>query len=382
MNGCPSQQDRRLCLSASPSSEPSQDPWYTAPEGYEDAAPGTILRVRPTSESLAAAAGTNASSVYNILYRTTDTFGDPSFAVTTLFVPSNPARDGRTRLLSYHVPYNTVNLDYSPSYTLETDFNATFVDIRPSLGLGWFVSVPDFEGHDTSLSVSVENGYVTLDSLRAVLRAGNGLEKERTRIALWGFSGGSTPSDFAAELLPYYAPEIKISGMAIGGVVYREVQAYLEANLKSSGPYNMTTFRSAAKMRTFEAYAAFANQTIGNYFVTGDDWLYAPELKQAIEYNWQMGSVSTPRTAIFVYKAIHDGVSPVEDTDRVVQRYCVEGANILYERNVVGGHEDEYINGNARAWAWLVSVLEGRYEETYNPVECTIRNVSVNTRNP
>ena len=89
---------------------PSRDPFYTAPIGYERAAPGAVLRVR-TALGLAEGIA-NCSSAYNILYRTTDSNYKPSWAVTTLLIPhSMPANvtDGSTAvspgsiLLSYQV---------------------------------------------------------------------------------------------------------------------------------------------------------------------------------------------------------------------------------------------------------------------------------------
>lgn len=121
---------------------PSQDPWYTPPEGYEDAAPGEILRIRPAKDSLIAALGKNASAIYNILYGTSDSFDKPSWAVTTLLVPPEPLHNNGTSLLSYQIPYNTVNLDYSPSYTLDAQFASAFSDIIPSLSRGWYVNIP------------------------------------------------------------------------------------------------------------------------------------------------------------------------------------------------------------------------------------------------
>ncbi|OJJ06463.1 hypothetical protein ASPVEDRAFT_326696 [Aspergillus versicolor CBS 583.65] len=388
-----------------PALPPSQDPWYTAPEGFEQTDPGTVLRIRPGNDSLLPALGTNLSSVWTVLYRTTDSFDKPSWAVTTLLVPSKPLLANGTRLLSYQIPYNTNNVDYSPSYTLESQFASAFSDLTPALSRGWYVNIPDFEGPRAAFSVSVEAAHATLDSIRAVINVDRGLTQQ-TRVALWGYSGGSMPSEFSAEIAPYYAPEIDLVGVAIGGLVtnvtnaldvvdgtfyaglnmlailgvsarYPEVEAYLDTTLKSDGPYNKTSFLSAGKMATFEAFSFFANQSVSDYFSNGEAYLDAPQLRPARERNWQMGAYFTPRAPLYVYKAIQDELSPVGDTDVLVDNYCTDGANILYERNTVGSHQDEYVYGSASAYAWLVSVLEGRYAKVYNPVGCTIRDVTV-----
>lgn len=64
---------------------PSNDPFYTAPAEYENAAPGAVLRVR--SAPWLATAIANCSTAYNILYRTTDSNYEPAWAVTTLLIP-------------------------------------------------------------------------------------------------------------------------------------------------------------------------------------------------------------------------------------------------------------------------------------------------------
>ena len=98
---------------ATPAIPPSQDPWYSAPDGYESTAPGAVLKIRksPDLESRKAFVR-NCSDIYNILYRTTDSNYKPSWAVTTLFVPlanssattstnTNSIKPLGDRLLSY-----------------------------------------------------------------------------------------------------------------------------------------------------------------------------------------------------------------------------------------------------------------------------------------
>lgn len=78
---------------------PLQDPWYTAPRGFEKKRPGTVLRIREAPGNLTSLA-TDCSAAYNILYRTTGSRYQPDWAVTTIFVPAAPA----AALLSYQIP--------------------------------------------------------------------------------------------------------------------------------------------------------------------------------------------------------------------------------------------------------------------------------------
>lgn len=88
-----------------------------------------------------------------------------------------------------------------------------------------------------------------------------------------------------------------------------------------------------------------------------------------------------PRSPLFIYKAIYDEATPIEDNDYYVGWNCMLRANILYERNTVGGHLDELVNGLPRAVAWLGSIFDGSYSMKYTAEGCTIRNVAVGTVN-
>ncbi len=156
---------------------PSQDPWYSAPKEFPSASPGDVLRIRQAPGNLTTSFG-NASAVYNILYRTTDARYRPSWAVTTVFVPKKS--DGKA-LLSYQIPYNSVDVDASPSYDLNNPASATGLvldDIQTALSLGWYVSVPDFEGPLASFVSGVGEGHATIDNVRAVLNHGFDLAED------------------------------------------------------------------------------------------------------------------------------------------------------------------------------------------------------------
>lgn len=194
---------------------PLQDPWYTAPNGFEQAKAGTVLRLREAPGNITSLV-TNCSAAYNILYRTTNSRYRPDWAVTTVLVP-----DTKTpALLSYQIPYDSAFLDASPSYALYSkDSTAYYAEISASLSYGWFVNIPDYEGPLASFTAGVQSGHATIDSIRAVLNVNKklGLAKD-ARYAMWGYSGGALASEWAAELQVQYAPEMNFSGAALGGL--------------------------------------------------------------------------------------------------------------------------------------------------------------------
>lgn len=381
---------------------PKQDPWYSAPENFESAKPGQILRKRVAPGNLTQITG-NCSAAHNILYRTTDSLGKPTWAVTTLFIPQRrspcsiqPKSAGA--LLSYQTAYDSANLNDSPSYAL---YNGVNGDISEALGKGWYVNVPDYEGPLASFTAGHMSGYATLDSVRAVRDASLGIATD-ARYAMWGYSGGALASEWAAELQPSYAPELSFSGAALGGLtpnitsVLYAVNAQLEtflvaegilglttqhpaaeevmlSKLKVSGPFNKTGFLQTRNMTTRQAVFVYAGVDMAQFFNGGLALLDDPAVVEATNTDGVMGFNSVPKMPIFAHKAIADEVSPVADTDALVAKYCNKGATILYERNTVGGHVAEATNGEPAVNKFLDSVLAG----SFSMKGCEIRNVTV-----
>ena len=167
----------------------------------------------------------NYSAAYQLLYRSTDAKGRPIAAVTTLFLPSDPA-PGPRHLFSFHQAYDSLTLTCAPSHALRTgqvtglgDASVSS-DTKAFLGFGWDVAVPDYEGLDSQWGVGPLAGRVTLDGIRAAERFGRAeLEGARTKVAMGGYSGGSIPTTWAASLAKRYAPELRIVAAAAGGNV-------------------------------------------------------------------------------------------------------------------------------------------------------------------
>jgi hypothetical protein len=392
---------------------PSQDPFYTAPSGYELTLPGSILRLRIVPGNLSAVTG-NCSASYHVLYRTTDSTYRPAWAVTTLFMPQTLNSTNHTSLLSYQIPYDSASIDGSPSFLLSA---GGFPDIGVALGQGWVVNVPDFEGSHAAFGLGITEGYAVLDSIRAVQSLAvptftkqqpKGAGETSIRTALWGYSGGSLASLWALELHAGYAPDLHLHGAAVGGIVANvtstldelsgtfaagllpsfllgitaldtTARAELVAQLK---PANASIFLSALNMSFFEADVAFAGQdVIADYFVNGLASILAqPEIKRVMDNNDYSGYHGIPQVPLFVYKAIGDELAPIKDTDELIEGvYCRLGVDVRYERNTVGGHMSENANGVGRSRQFLTWVLDGIDEGEVVPIGggCSVANVTL-----
>lgn len=207
---------------------PSEDSWYTAPTGYETAEPGVVLRNRTAPGNLVSVVGSNCSAAYNLLYRTTASQGNATWAVTTVFVPKEPTN----ALLSYQIPYDSAYINSSPSYAM---YQSLPHDISIALGKGYFVTVPDYEGPLASFTAGHMSGYATLDAVRATLNAAGlyGLPDD-PYYATWGYSGGALATEWAAELQLDYAPELSFAGAAMGGLTPNVTTVLMAINMKIS----------------------------------------------------------------------------------------------------------------------------------------------------
>ncbi|KAI0193132.1 LIP-domain-containing protein [Astrocystis sublimbata] len=391
---------------------PSQDPWYRAPDGFEAAAPGTVLRLRIAPGNLTTIVK-NATAVYNILYRTTDSRHRPSWAVTTLFIPTttHATPSGKQAVVSYQFAYDSADVDSSPSYGF---YNALSQPV-PSLNIpastdlltdlltrGWMVNSPDYEGPSAAFGASIQAGQATLDALRAVTNLANLTDLGPLSIDMWGYSGGSITSEAVAELQSRYAPDLSISAAIAGGLVddiavdfdlfngtalagdlvaailgltsqYPEALAYVRSRLK---PETADEFLAARHMNTGAVTSFFSSKDIYSYFIGGGADLQAPPLQKVYEKECRLGHYGLPEIPLFLYKAIGDQYCPISRTDALASRFCAAGVEVTFERNTVGGHVAEIGNAKPRVFQWLESI----FDETYQtPVGgCFIRDVTVN----
>lgn len=345
---------------------PTQDPFYSPTDRYDLASPGTVLRIREAPGNLTTLLGANCSAAYNIVYRTTNSRYEADWAVTTVFAPLNPI----AALLSYQVPYDSAFLDSSPSYALYgSDGELWLEDISTGLARGWFVNVPDYEGPLASFNAGVQSGHATIDSIRAAFNASDELGLDPDALsALWGYSGGALASEWAAELQVQYAPELNISGAALGGVTpnitkillyingevsaglipsailglatqHAELDAFIRSTLKTEGPYNATGFLAALNFTSDEAIAYYAYENIGDYFTDGLSDLVGPVATKAMDLDGMMGYHGVPQMPLYVYQAINDEIVPIHSADVLIDRYC--GGKSAIPRHVVPYHPEQ-----------------------------------------
>jgi len=289
-------------------------------------------------------------------------------------------------------------------------FGEPYGDMYDLLTRGYFVSVPDYEGRLGSYTSGMLCGHATLDALRAVLKVAGDFRfrTSEARTALWGYSGGALATEFAAELAESYAPELKLSGVVHGGLVlnvidstaqisnligfaglviagilgitsqHPEARKYIDSRLKQSGTYNATGFRGTCEMTGLELIAKFFDKKVSDYFLNGTADLSSPIVLQMDREDELMGLHGTPKMPMFIYQSISDELSSIQPVDSMVNDFCSQGANILYHRNNVGGHNEELFQCRPRVLNYLSAILDGKTEAiSHQKAGCQIQNVTV-----
>lgn len=376
---------------------PSQDTWYTAPDGFESKQPGDVLRIRSVPNLVSIVE--NSSAVYHILYRSTDSRGQASWAVTTLFIPTrfHRSQTDNAAVLSYQFAYNTANFDCSPSFALAgvmakseptLGIRASTCLLTEMLSFGWIINTPDHLGPTATFGASIQSGHATLDSVRAVYNLLKLRQGPDFRTAIWGYSGGSIATFAAAELHSSYAPDVNIDGAVLGGVVddisadldkinksplagtlialllgitsqYLEARAYLESRLVEG---TKDEFMSVLHIDITQALKHFAGKDIYSFFENGVADLKTSPMEELYDSQAKLGYRGVPMMPMFVYKAIGDQFCPIKLTDATIERLCSAGGEITYERNTVGGHVSEIENGKLRVFRFLESIFDETYQ--------------------
>ncbi|KAL5364478.1 secretory lipase-domain-containing protein [Aspergillus floccosus] len=386
---------------------PTDDAFYRPPSGFEDMAPGTILRYRPPPSPIAAFGfvKSNLHSAYQVLYRTSDSFGNPIATVTTILIPHNADFN---KLHSYQVAQDAADVNCSPSFALQQQSTVSgslalampqieYVFITTALDKGWVVTIPDHLGPSAAFLANTLSGQAVLDNIRAALASGNFTQIEPTaRVTMWGYSGGSLATGFAAELQQTYAPELTIAGAALGGTVPKIVSVINTVNkgvftgLVPAGilglaneypaaqdivhniilPAKVARFNKAKHLCLTGALQEYFGQDIYNY-VNDPSAFSSPAARAVLDPN-SMGQ-NIPVIPLFIYKSIGDEVSPIADSDELVTKYCEGGADVEYKRDKFSEHASLEVIGAPDAFLWLMDRMAGK------PIRAGCTNTTVLT---
>ncbi|KAL3952786.1 hypothetical protein ACCO45_012729 [Purpureocillium lilacinum] len=371
----------------------ARDPFYAVPANLNAVQPGTILGHRTPPAPIAAFGflRTNLEATHQLRYRTTDSHGNATVTVVTVLIPYNA---DKSKVLSYHVAEDSASIDCAPSYALQLEAasgplqgtlltQAELLLMEAALEQGWIVIVPDYLGPYSAFLANRLSGQAILDGIRATLNSADLTGILNPTITMWGYSGGSVVTGWAAELHPSYAPELNIAGAAVGGTVpdlmnavtamnngpfagiippgvlglsaqYPELKAVIDKRLR---PQYVEKFHKSLKQCLIANALDFTFTDVLGMFDDPNLVKTDPIIVKILKEN-ALGQ-AIPKIPLFWYMSVLDEVSPIEATDNLVDKYCKAGASVEYLRDVASEHGSYAINGAPKAISWLKHVMNG-----------------------
>ncbi|KAL1570345.1 lipase 2 [Candida albicans P57072] len=379
----------------------SEDDFYNPPAGFESAKNGDILKLRNSPNRLASFYfPIDVKNAWQLLVKSEDSFGNPNAFVTTLIEPYNA---DPSKVVSYQTWEDASNINCSPSYgaqfgsplsTITTQIDMTL--IVPPLRSGYYVVTPDYEGPKATFAVGRQSGQATLDSVRAILKSGSfsGINED-AKVALWGYSGGSLATGWAAALQPVYAPELQknIVGAAVGGfaanitAIAESVDGTIFAGLITLALNGLANEYPDLKTAFYEELSDFAvpefkagaenclAENIFHYplhqyftgpkraFEKGWGLLKEDIFNKSIQDNLLIGLNKTylPQVPVLIYHGTVDEIIPIKDPHAQYQLWCDWGIESLeFAEDLSTGHLAETFTGAPAALAWIDARFDGK----------------------
>ncbi|KAA1417835.1 lipase [Nocardioides humilatus] len=368
---------------------PEEDPFYAVPANVADYDNGEVISFRPITPK--AFEIPLPAQGWQVLYRTEDRVGRPTATVTTVLVPDRAWKGAGPRpLLSYQTAEDGVAGKCAPSYAFSAGVRGGLTNAYPELGLvamallrGWAVSVPDYEGPQSQFLVAGVQAKGVLDGIRAARSFAPAAIDPAAPIGLWGYSGGSLASLTAAQFQPTYAPELRLSALALGGLV-ANVRATIDA-------FDGSVFGGAIPMGINGFLRGYPELGIGDYlnesgralvakaagdcindavarrpFLTIAQMEAVPHaLDQApiaamLRENSPLFMPGVPEVPIYHYHAKLDELAPIGPARAVLRRFCAAGVDVESHETALGEHLTEVGRGAAGAMQFLARRFGGK----------------------
>lgn len=320
---------------------------------------------------------------WHLSYRSTSATGEPDVVSGTLLVPTASYPLGRRPIAGYAVGTHGMGDQCAPSAAMENGTEAELALMSLMLLKGWAVAVTDYEGlgtpGDHTYMAGVSQGHAVLDSIRAAVRVPDANLSDAAPVVIMGYSQGGASAAWAAQLQPSYAPELRLKGVAAGGVPadLRAVAdhldgtadfglaaaagigldaAYPELNLESYlTPEGAALFGDARDDCVADLRAKFGGRRLAEFTTT--DVMNRPDWQARLTEN-RLGA-SAPRVPLFLYHAKGDEIIPYEVGRTLRAQYCAQGVNVLWTGLPAGSHVLGAVEGGPLAVAWLATRVAG-----------------------
>lgn len=366
---------------------PDRDAFYRPPSDLGHGDPGDLIRSR-ASHVYAAPVRLVPAPVraWQVLYRSTSGRDEQNVVSGTVLVPQLPWHGSGPRpIVSYTIGTHGLGDQCAPSYQLASGTDSEFALMSQALAKGFAVAVTDYEGlgtpGDHTYVVQRSEGRAALDIVRAATELpGAGLSKEAP-VGIWGYSQGGGAAAAAAEQAKDYASDLKVVGVAEGGVP-ADLRA-VGRNLDGKPSFGLLAAAAAgidAGYPDLDIYHGLLNdkgrnlvdkvrtectgELAGNgthrlsEYTTVDDPLSYPPLVRELADN-RIGS-RAPDMPVRLYQAQADELIPPAVARKLFGEYCGRGVRVQYTEIPGAEHVGGAIVGAPGSVAWLADRFAGR----------------------
>lgn len=363
---------------------PAGDAFYDPPNPLPSGQPGDIIWSRTATSPVA------STDAWQILYLSSTVTGAATAVSGTLIVPTT-AYSGTRPVVAYAAGTQGWGDQCAPSKEIAAnDFDEQFA-VNNLLGQGWAVVITDYPGlgtpGDETYNVGIPEGYAVLDALRAATRLGAAGLTATAPMAIEGYSQGGGAADWAAQLQPSYAPELRLDGVAAGGTPanlqavadningtaffaflagtalgFNAAYPSLDLNAELT-PAGQAALAALAGMCQLQALASYAGKSIQDYTAGGVNPITEPAWQTVLNTN-DLGTMK-PQVPLLQYHGLLDEVIPYSVESTLHAQYCAMGV-----RSELTGYLGDHVLTQVEAQSQLVGWIGDRFVGVVAPDNC------------
>ena len=383
--------------------------FYAPPDPLPPGAPGDLIRAEASPLVLEPSGqlGAIMATGTRIMYRSTDSRGNPMAVTGTYFEPSNPWPGAGPRPLVVYGPgtqglgdqcapsrlFNQ-GIHFAPFLDITFNYESLFVSTMVARGLA--IVMTDYQGLGTpgvhTYVNRVSQADAMLDAGRAALRLPGTSLSPGGPIALMGYSQGGGASAGAVELASAYAPELNIVGAFAGAppadledqIGYTDGSAmvgligYALNSVLSTYPEVTDKVRATLTPMGHKLLDDTKNQCIGETvmrfrFKRAQDF-FVPQLAQLVTdsvfrtlFDDQKIGRYRPQAPVLVVSNRFDPLVPWAPAAQMSRDWCAQGADVQFWTNeqpplfnkLGVNHEMPYLVDGERVLQWLADRFNG-----------------------
>lgn len=313
---------------------------------------------------------------YDIRYRSTTAMGETTVVSGMVLISPLPWTNGPRPIVAYAMGTQGMADRCAPSRQLQNGTEVEIAFLAQAMLKGWAVAVTDYEGlgtpGDHTYAVARSEGRALLDAARAATGI-PGLSPSAP-VGLFGYSQGGQTAAAAAEQWQTYAPDVRVAGVAAGGVPadLNAVAKFNDGNAGSGLVFAAAAGYAAAYPelplttvlndrgrqvidRIRESCAAeialVAPFTKLNALTTTPDVIQNPLWQHRLTQN-RLGTVK-PATPAYLYHGTFDELIPFAVGRELRSQWCAQGADVQWTPLPLLGHVTAVSAWGANAMNWL-----------------------------